>query len=108
MSRQESDAASVNHLIGDLAPLPRAAVIVSVIPDGSVLLSTETEQYFGLNKTGTFIWQHLYPTCETIAQICTKLEAQFPGGTHEQVARDVQRLLTRLCEKQLVDPRTET
>lgn len=94
--------------VGELSPTPRAAVIVSATPDGSVLYSTETENYFGLNRTGTFIWNNLHPKCETVAEICTALHAAFPSGEPNQIARDVERLLARLLEKQLVDPRTTT
>ena len=91
-----------------LAPTPRAAVIVSATPDGSVLYSTETEQYFGLNRTGTFIWNSLHPQCDTVDEICAALGAAFPGGQPDQINTDVRRLLSRLVEKQLVDPRVTT
>jgi hypothetical protein len=94
--------------VGDLSPTPRAAVIVSATPDGSVLYSTETEHYFGLNRTGTFIWNNLHPKCETVDEICAAVHAEFPSGEPNQIARDVERLLARLLEKQLVDPRIPT
>ncbi|MEW5917715.1 MAG: PqqD family protein [Gemmatimonadota bacterium] len=91
--------------VGPLAPKPRQAVIVSATPDGSVLYSTETEQYFGLNKTGTFIWDSLHPKSDTVEDICVALQAAFPSGLPDQIAIDVRRLLGRLVEKQLVDVR---
>ncbi len=76
------------------------------MPDGAVLYTTETENYFGLNKTGTFVWQHLYPTCETITEICAALAAEFQGTEAKQIRRDVDRLLTRLAEQRLIDRRS--
>jgi hypothetical protein len=105
MSSDAPAGTATASTVGAAAPTPRAAVIVSATPDGSVLYSTETEQYFGLNRTGTFIWNHLHPTCETIDEICVALGAAFPGGEPERIDRDVRRLLGRLVEKQLVDLR---
>jgi coenzyme PQQ synthesis protein D (PqqD) len=105
MSSETTASTFATPMIGSLAPSARASVIVSATPDGSVLLSTETEEYFGLNRTGTFIWNHLHPTCDTIDQICVALAAAFPSGEPERIDRDVRRLLARLVEKQLIDPR---
>jgi hypothetical protein len=107
MSSDAPAGTATASTVGAAAPTPRAAVLVSATPDGSVLYSTETEQYFGLNRTGTFIWNHLHPTCETIDEICAALHAAFPSGEPDQIAGDVQRLLARLVEKQLVDPRAK-
>lgn len=105
MSSDLSASTAAALAVGPLAPTPRAAVIVSATPDGAVLFSTETDHYFGLNKTGAFIWDSLYPKCETIDEIRAALHAAFPNGERDQIERDVRRLLDRLVEKQLVDPR---
>ena len=108
MSTDLSVATVTAFSVGAFAPTPRAAVIVGATPDGSVLYSPETEQYFGLNHTGTVIWDNLYPACETVDEICAVLLAAFPSAKPEQIARDVQRRFARLVEKQLVDPRVTT
>ena len=94
--------------VAALAPTPRAAVIVSATPDGAVLYSTETEQYFGLNRTGACIWDNLYPKCETVEEICAALSVAFPGAERDRIDIDVRRLLASLAERQLVDPRGAT
>jgi hypothetical protein len=108
MSSDSPASTAAALTVGALAPTPRAEVIVSATPDGSVLFSTETELYFGLNRTGTFIWNNLYPKCETVDEICAALNAAFPGGEPDRIEGDVRRLLARLAEKQLVDPRSAT
>ncbi len=92
--------------IGELSPTARAAVVFTVMPDGAVIYSTETEHYFGLNRTGACIWEHLYPKCETVSEICAALGAAFPGGQAKQIRGDVERLLARLMEQRLIDPRS--
>jgi len=77
------------------------------MPDGGVLFSTETEHYFGLNRTGACIWENLFPVCETLDDICAQVDRAFPGGEPERVRSDVKRLLALLVEKKLADPRGE-
>lgn len=88
-----------------LAPAPRASVVVKAMDDGSVLFAPETELYFGLNQTGTFIWRHLHPVCETVDDICAALGEAFQGGEPVRIRRDVERLLGLLVEKKLADAR---
>jgi hypothetical protein len=89
----------------DLSPAPGRDVVFSTMPDGAVLYSTQSEKYFGLNKTGAYIWTHLYPQCETVTGICDALSAEFPNADPQQVRSDVERLLARLIEQKLIEPR---
>ena len=90
-----------------LAPTPRARVIVKPMDDGSVLFSPETEQYFGLNQTGTYIWQHLHPVCDTVDEICIAVSEAFLGGDPDRIRSDVELLLLLFVEKRLADARGE-
>jgi hypothetical protein len=108
MSSDSPASTAAALTVAALAPTPRPAVIISATPDGAVLYSTETELYFGLNRTGACIWDNLYPKCETIDEICAALSAAFPGAERDRIEIDVRRLLARLAEKQLVDPRSAT
>jgi hypothetical protein len=77
------------------------------MPDGAVLFSTETEQYFGLNQTGACIWRNLHPVCATVQEICIAVDREFPGGEAQRVRNDVERILALFVEKRLVDPRPD-
>ena len=86
------------------APLPkrRASVIYQALPDGAVLYCAEQELYFGLNRTGACIWEHLSPVCTTIDELCATVGQRFAKVDSRDVRADADRLLNRLAEHHLL------
>ena len=82
-------------------PVANAAVIFRELPDGAVLLSTETEIYFGLNEVGARIWQLLPPASASFLQLCERLALEYPDAPIETIRADVAELLEALLEQRL-------
>ena len=82
-------------------PVASPSVIFRELPDGAVLLSTETEIYFGLNEVGTRIWQLLPPNSSSFAELCGRLASEYPDAPLETIRTDVAELLDALLEQQL-------
>lgn len=74
------------------------------MPDGAVLLSTEDEVYFALNRVGVRIWELLPPKSVTLEDVCSALAAQFPEVEPSRIETDVRRLLEDLSASRLVIP----
>ncbi|MEW5919157.1 MAG: hypothetical protein AB1762_22330, partial [Gemmatimonadota bacterium] len=51
-------------------PSARPSVIYQALPDGAILYCAEQELYFGLNRTGACVWEHLSPVCATVDEVC--------------------------------------
>jgi coenzyme PQQ synthesis protein D (PqqD) len=77
-----------------------AHVLVRILDRESVLLNLETEQYFGLDETGTRMWQLVTasPNIETAYQ---ELIAEFDVEP-ELLRSHLMELLTRLVESGLL------
>jgi hypothetical protein len=86
------------------APLPkqRPSVIYQTLPDGAVLYCAEQELYFGLNRTGACIWEHLSPVCTTIDELCAVVGQRFAKVDSRDIRSDADRLLNRLAEHHLL------
>jgi hypothetical protein len=83
----------------DRAATP-AHVLVRILDRESVLLNLETEQYFGLDETGTRMWQ-LVTGSPNIESAYQELLSEFdvePELLHSHLAE----LLTRLVESGLL------
>jgi hypothetical protein len=85
-------------------PVANAAVIFRELPDGAVLLATETEIYFGLNEVGTRIWQLLPPASASFDELCARLAREYPDAPLETIRVDVAELLDALLEQGLAVP----
>ena len=83
----------------DRAAVP-ASVLVRILDRESVLLNIETEQYFGLDETGTRMWQLLVgsPSIDAAYQ---ELLAEFDVES-ELLRSNLMELLSRLVESGLL------
>jgi hypothetical protein len=75
-------------------------VLVRVLENEAVLLNLETECYYGLDETGTRMWQVL-TTAPSINRAYTELLTEFEVGA-EQLRRDLSELLEKLVDKGLL------
>lgn len=84
--------------------LPHAdpAVVYRRMPDGAVLFSPVTEEYFGLNETAACIWENLPPASATMDDLCAAVAKAFPDAAPERVTQDVQALVAGLVEAGLL------
>lgn len=83
-------------------PVPHPAVITRALPDGSVLFHPTTEVYFGLNETGTVIWQALAKGAATEAALIGAVRARWPDAPQTDVVCHVRELLADLSVEGLV------
>lgn len=84
---------------GERAAIPRH-VLVRILDSESVLLNLETEQYFGLDETGTRMWQ-LVTTLPSIDSAYRELLAEFDVEP-ELLRTNLTELLGRLVENGLL------
>ena len=83
----------------DRAAAP-AHVLVRVLDQESVLLNLETEQYFGLDETGTRMW-HLVTTSPNIDAAYQELLAEYDVQP-EMLRENLTELLGHLVEHGLL------
>lgn len=88
--------------LGALLPQQRPSVIYQTLPDGAVLYCAEQELYFGLNRTGACIWEHLSPVCMTFDELCAVVGQRFAKVDSHDIRGDADRLLNRLAEHHLL------
>ncbi len=84
---------------GDRATVP-PHVLVRFLEQESVLLNLETEQYFGLDITGTRMWQ-LVTAAPSIDAAYRELLAEFDAEP-ELLRSDLTELLVRLVDHGLL------
>ncbi len=84
---------------GDRATVP-PHVLVRFLEQESVLLNLETEQYFGLDKTGTRMWQ-LVTAAQSIDAAYRELLVEFDAEP-ELLRSDLTELLGRLLDHGLL------
>ncbi len=84
---------------GDRATVP-PHVLVRFLEQESVLLNLETEQYFGLDKTGTRMWQ-LVTAAQSIDAAYRELLVEFDAEP-ELLRSDLTELLGRLVDHGLL------
>lgn len=85
-----------------LLPSPHPSVVARALPDGSVLFHAETEVYFGLNETGTVIWEALQQHDATEATLVETVLARWPAQARADVLCHVRELLADLSVEGLV------
>lgn len=82
-------------------PQPSPTVVVCDVDGGAVLLSTETETYYGLNSVGAKIWA-LLPAHESIESLCQALQQEYPEVDIATLVTDASELLDDLKKGGLV------
>ncbi len=83
-------------------PVPHPEVVARALPDGSVLFNARTEVYFGLNDTGTVIWQALAAGASSEEALVTAVRTRWPEASISAVVCDVRELLAELSVEGLV------
>jgi len=79
-------------------------VVFCAVEEGAVLLSTETETYYGLNVVGARVWSLLPPAHLTLEGLCSALGAEYPEADPDELQHDVIAVLDQLLESRLVLP----
>jgi hypothetical protein len=74
------------------------------VDDGLVMLDDRQSAYFGLDATGTAIWE-LLDQPRTVAQVCAELIERYDIDEAD-CRRDVLAFLAELLAARLVEPRT--
>jgi Coenzyme PQQ synthesis protein D (PqqD) len=83
-------------------PVPHPAVIARALPDGSVLFHPQTEVYFGLNETGTVIWEALAKGAASEEALVACVRDRWPDAAPVEVFSHVRELLADLSIEGLV------
>jgi hypothetical protein len=90
----------MTHMTRYTSARPGADVIFRDLEGEAVLLDLASGRYFGLNPVGTRIWV-LLDAGSTVDAVVAAIAAEFEADPDE-VARDVDELLTELIAKGLV------
>jgi hypothetical protein len=77
-------------------------VLAQTLAGEAVLLDLKSERYFGLDRTGTRVWQ-LIDEMGDVQQIFAALVAEFDAPP-QTIADDLRALLGRLVAEGLVQP----
>jgi hypothetical protein len=85
-----------------LLPVPHPDVIARSLPDGSVLFHARSEVYFGLNETGTVIWEALASGAASEDILAEAVLTRWPDASRTAVLADVRELLADLSVEGLV------
>jgi hypothetical protein len=84
--------------------VPHGDALFTELDDGqSVLLDLQTHAYYGLNRTGTRIWQ-LMSEGSTLAEISARLADEFEASPQE-LENAVREFVRELAEANLVELR---
>ncbi len=84
-----------------MALRPNSSVIFKPVSDGAVLLQTESEIYFGLNRVGAQLWQSIGEE-STVEQLVQTLGEAYPEVAPEVLESDVAELVQQLTESGLL------
>jgi hypothetical protein len=82
-------------------PQPSPTVVCCDVEGGAVLLSTESETYYGLNTVGAKIWA-LLPRHDSIESLCQALQQEYPEVEFATLVTDASDLLQDLRKGGLV------
>ena len=80
-----------------------ARVAWRVVDGEAVLLHAETSAYFGLNRTGTLIWEKLARQAVSADDLAVWLRPRIAGGPAD-LAEEVTAFLAQLSDLDLLDP----
>lgn len=79
---------------------PSPDALYQLLGGETVLLNTKTEQYFGLDKVGTRVWEVLAETA-TLEMIVNALVAEYDVD-EAVLRRDVDALLAEMVQAKLI------
>jgi hypothetical protein len=83
-------------------PVALPSVVWVKLPDGAVLLASETEVYYGMNPVATCVWELLPESAGSLDKLSSLVHERFPDATFEQIRLDVTALLEDLQREGLV------
>lgn len=83
-------------------PRPDPRVTARTLADGAVLFHAESETYFGLNPTGTVVWEAIVAREPDAHAAVDRLAAAHPDVDRDAIAADVRALLDDLARAGLV------
>jgi hypothetical protein len=89
-------------ILASSLPAPSPDVVFRALPDGGVLFCPRTEEYFGLNVTGAFVWEHLRPVCDSVEDLVAAFQRRFPDAPDGAARQDVLDLLNDLTSAGLI------
>ncbi len=75
-------------------------ILASDLDGEKVMMSIQKGEYYGLGKTGTFIWDHIENSI-SINDLITLIIDKY-NVTREQCLEDIVPFLTNLIEKELI------
>jgi Coenzyme PQQ synthesis protein D (PqqD) len=76
-------------------------IVWRVVDGEAVLVHADTSAYYGLNATGTYVWEAIATASLTPEEISRRLSARY-GVAAETVRRDVDTFLASLGRETLV------
>ena len=79
-----------------------ARVAWRVVEGEGVLLHAETSGYYGLNQTGTLLWQQLAARPSSVEELATWVDEHLTGAP-EDPAVEVAAFIARLLQYDLID-----
>lgn len=79
----------------------RDQAISSMEDDEVMLVNVETTYYYGLNSTGTFVWNFLAEHDASLEEIVRAVSAEYEMEPAE-IRDDIERLLQELKQEQLI------
>jgi len=86
-----------------MLPVASRQVVYKAVADGAVLLHTQTEVYYGLNRVGARVWELLPPVSSTLDELCEALQRSYPDATLEELRQDVTELFDELISYGLLE-----
>lgn len=79
-----------------------ARVAWRVVEGEGVLLHAETSGYYGLNRTGTLLWQQLAARPSSVEELGTWVAEHIPGAPNDP-AVEVAAFIAQLLQYDLID-----
>ncbi len=81
---------------------PAAHVVACEVANETILLDKEVGRYFGLDPTGSRVWQMI--SCGlTLAEICDRLEVEYEVA-RGRLEQDIAALSAELQGRKLIEP----
>ncbi len=75
-------------------------IVANMVGDEVVMMDMESGKYFGVNKTGSYIWQLLeQPT--TLGELCDRLVADF-GISKEQCTIEFKPFIEQMHKEKII------
>lgn len=75
-------------------------VLANKVGDEVVMMDMEKGKYFGVNKTGSYIWQLLEQPA-TIGELCDRLVADF-GISKEQCTNELKPFIEQMQKENII------